>query len=380
MKFLNSKKTAEFKFWLSISFLLAAGLLSSCSSIDPRETDAELTETLPYMKETSYTQALNDLGLMTEIYGSPSLKIQCNPMGDNTGTSASTGGEIPRDITEIMKSSLNAIGGKVIFIPYDPSFIQNNVVTGYSTFSNKTIPDVVLSGGITEFDRGLETRGESTDASMGGEIKGGLPADIPGKDLELRYGAASKSGLARITLDFNLLDYVSMTGIPKMNITNSMEVHKASSDKEMGVSIFGQTFGAKGSVKKVQGRHAAVRLLVELSMIQMVGKHLSLPYWRFLGEGATPDKYVLDRIGDYYRILTDEETIANVQEWLYLYGYNVEVTARMDVATKKALAAMQKPIPTDKKRIGFDTFLELYLHVPVSQEVKRRRDSETWRR
>jgi hypothetical protein len=349
--------------------------LTSCASMDPQPV-VNLPESKPYAKVTNYTQALGDLGLMTEIYSTPAFKIQCNPIGDNTGSSGATGAEIPRDITEMMKSSLNAIGGKVTYIPYDPSFIQSQVVTGYSNFHNKVIPDAILTGGITEFDRGLETRSSGTDVSAGYEFSG-LPENfsMASKAAELRNSQGDKSGLARITLDFNMLDFQTMTGIPKSNVTTSMEVHKALSERELGVSIFGQSFGGKGSVKKVQGRHAAVRLLVELSMIEIVGKHLRLPYWRLLGEDAQPDRLVIDEISQYYRYLTDAETISNVQEWLYLYGYNTETTGRLDEGTKKALEDLLKVSDFTASRIDFKTFYNVYSNIPITPEAKRRRES-----
>lgn len=388
MKFLQLNSNLKYRGSLRIALFSFLCLQLSCAALDPREADVKLKKSLPKMKITNYTQALNDLGLMTEIYGAPALRIQSNPIGDNTGTSMATGGEIPRDITEMMKSSLNAIGGKVIFIPYDPAFMQNQMMTGYSSFGNKTVPDVILSGGITEFDRGLVTRGKNTDVSLGGEISN-LPAGFPSNDLGLRYGHAQKTGLARITLDFNLLDFQTMTGIPKMNTVNSMTVHKALKDQELGISLFGQSFGGKGSIKKVQGRHAAVRLLVELSMIQIVGKHLKLPYWRLLGEDAKPDKFVMDQITQYYRCLSDGETIAVVQEWLYLYGFDVDITAELDEPTKNALELVQKLRASGKtqfhmndpkkKRINFETFTYLYLHIPITPEVKRRTETAAWK-
>jgi hypothetical protein len=350
--------------------------LAACASLNPTRPEVNLPESKPHAKVTSYTQALGDLGLMTEIYGTPVFKIQCNPIGDNTGSSGATGAEIPRDITEMMKSSLNAIGGKVTYIPYDPSFIQNQVVTGYSNFHNKTIPDAVLTGGITEFDRGLETRSSGTDISAGYEFNG-VPDSLgmATKAAELRNSQGNKSGLARITLDFNMLDFQTMTGISKSNVTNSMEVHKALSERELGVSIFGQSFGGKGSVKKVQGRHAAVRLLVELSMIQIVGKHLRLPYWRLLGEDAKADQLVIDEVSQYYRYLTDAETISNVQEWLYLYGYNTQATGRMDEATKKSLEDLLNVSEFNSNRVDFKTFYTVYANIPITPEAKRRRES-----
>jgi hypothetical protein len=355
--------------------LLVIGL-TSCAGLNPHQPEVNLPESKPHANVTNYTQALGDLGLMTEIYGTPVFKIQCNPIGDNTGSSGATGAEIPRDITEMMKSSLNSIGGKVTYIPYDPSFIQNQVVTGYSNFHNKVIPDVVLTGGITEFDRGLETRSSGTDVSAGYEFNG-LPDSfsMSSKATEFRNSQGDKSGLARITLDFNLLDFQSMAGVPKSNVTNSMEVHKGLSERELGVSIFGQSFGGKGSVKKVEGRHAAVRLLVELSMIQIVGKHLRLPYWRLLGEDAKPDKQVIEEISQYYRYMTDSETISNVQEWLSLYGYNTEATGQLDEMTKKSLEDLLKVADFNNTRLDFKTFFYVYSNIPITPEAKRRRES-----
>lgn len=345
-------------------------LLASCANMDPRKVDVELKESAPEAKTTNYTQALSDLGLMTEIYATDALKIQSNPIGDNTGTSGSTGGEIPRDITEIMKSSLNSIGGNVVYIPYDPSFIQNQMVTGYSGFENKTIPQVILTGGITEFDRGLVSRSSNTDASAEAEFSG-LPDALPAKNVALKYGDAGKDSVSRITLDFNLLDFKTMSGIPKMNTVNTMEVSKILAGKELGISLFGQTFGLKGSVKKVQGRHAAVRLLVELSMIQIVGKHLVLPYWRLLGDDAQPDKVVMDTITKYYYGLSDAERVANVQTWLYLYGNDLKPTGKLDTATVNAI---KQAAPGFQGKVDQDTFVKIYTNIPINHAALGRRE------
>lgn len=347
-------------------------LLASCSGIDPGQVDVELKESAPEVKLTSYTQSLSDLGLMTEIYGTGSLKIQSNPIGDNTGTAQSTGGEIPRDITEMIKSSLNSIGGNVIFIPYDPAYMQNQMVTGYSSFDEKLIPDVVISGGITEFDRGLETRGEGTDAGAEAEFTG-MKDWLPSKRVSVDYSSSSKQGLARITLDFNLLNFKTMAGIARMNTVNSIEVSKAMSDKELGITIFGPTFGRKGSVKKVQGRHAAVRLLVELSMIQIVGKHLALPYWRLLGNDDNPDIVVVSELQKSYYSLNPSERISLVQEWLFLHGYNVNITGYVDEATVSALKNFDEAFDINKP-ISVEAFVDIYNTIPISQKTLGRRN------
>jgi len=360
--YLRSKKI------LQVVLVLGVLFLSACAGVDPAKVDVELKETAPVTKITSYTKALQQLGMMSEIYGVHSLKVQSNPIGDNTGTAGATGGEIPRDITEMIKSSLNSIGGQVTFIPYDPAFIQNQMVTGYSTFDNKLIPDVVISGGITEFDRGLETRGDGTDVAASADFTN-APSFMPSKTVSIDYGETGKTGLARITLDFNLLDFKTMAGVPRMNTVNSLEVHKALAEEEFGITLFGPTFGRKGSVKKVQGRHAAVRLLVELSMTQIVGKYLNLPYWVLLGEDVQADEVVMTKIEEEFYSLSEPARTLKAQEWLFLMGEDVNLNGQLDENTVAALRTFDPAYAT----LDFDTYANLYQAVPIDPQTMGRR-------
>ncbi len=57
--------------------------VSGCVS-SPTKVDIQLKESAPEVKLTSYSEALIDLGLMTEIFDTGELKIQSDPIGDNT--------------------------------------------------------------------------------------------------------------------------------------------------------------------------------------------------------------------------------------------------------------------------------------------------------
>lgn len=351
---------------------LAFVLVSSCGDMNPKNVNVELQKSAPVEKVTSYSQALVDLGLMSQIYDTGLMKVQSQDIADETGTSVTTGGEIQRNVTEIMKSTLNNIGGNVIFIEYNPSYIQNQMVSGYSSFDNKAIPDVVITGGITEFDRGLETRGDNTNVDVEAEF-GGAPKWFPSETAGISYGDSSKTGKARITLDFNLKDFQSLAGIPRMTTTNSMEVYKGLREEEVGITLFGPTFGLKGSIKKVQGRHEAVRVLVQVSMIQMIGKYLALPYWRLLGDDVQPDKVVLDSISATYYRMGREDRIGAVQQWLILHGFDVVINNRLDSKTLAALQSFDPSFAGDEKGISEAVFSKLYLTIPVNREVLSRR-------
>ncbi|SDU35563.1 hypothetical protein [Desulfobacula phenolica] len=370
-----TKMNAKFCYKLVCRLFLSCVCFSmfSCVSVDPAKVDVTLKQSQPEVKLTSYTETLNELGLMTEIYATGELRIQSDPVGDNTGTSGSTGGEIPRDITEILKSTLNSIGGNVLYIPYDPAYIQNMNVTGYSNFEGKLIPEVVVSGGITEFDRGLTTRGDGTDIGAEASFTN-APSWTPANTVGFDYGNSGKEGTARITLDFNMLDFKTLAGIPRMNTVNSMEVHKALREKELGITLFGPTFGRKGSIKKVQGRHAAVRVLVEVSMIQMIGKYLVLPYWKLLGDDSDPDPVVTKQIKRYYYSLNDEERISTVQQWMFLYGNDLKFSGQLDNPTIIALQKLSPSFAVGSKTIDLDTFITIYTGIPIDERTLARRN------
>lgn len=352
-------------------------VLAGCGDKNPANVDVTLEEKAPEAKITSYTPMLSQLGLMTEIYDTGIVKIQSQDISDNTGASSHTGGEIQRNITEMVKSTLNSIGGNVVFIEYDPAYIQNQTVTGYSDFSNKLIPDVVLTGGITEFDRGLETRGDGTDFGASAEFDDVVPSELPTGEIAVRYGDSSKYNLARITLDFNMKNFQTLAGISKMNTVTSIEVGKALGKREFGVALFGVTFGQKGSIKKVQGRHEAIRLLVQASMIQMVGKYMVLPYWRLLGEDAEPDPLISEALTRSYYNMDESQKMTLVQEWLYLHGHDVQFTGRLDPPTEKALQAFSNEDQPGSGAIDVDLFTRLYMTVPLSYQAMERRKAIT---
>jgi len=343
--------------------LTAAALLTACES-NPQNVDVKLKKSAPTPKFTIYSQAINKMGMMTEIYDSIPLRIMTTEISDNTGTSVATSAEIPRDITEMVKSALNSIGGKITYIPYDPSFLSNNMAVGYSEFANKLVPDVMVSGGITEFDRGLVTKGDGTNL--------GLAGTVGGKALGFAYDDSNKSSLARVTLDFNLVDFQTFAGIPRIQAINSIKLNKALKETNIGFQIIGNAFGVKGDVKKVQGRHAAVRLLVQLSMLQIVGRYQKLPYWNLI-PGAIVDQVVLDRVMEDYYDMSSQQQIVKFQELLFIKGYNIDITGQFDSKTKAALQkfAVEKNIADNG--INANVYWELYNSIQITHESRHKR-------
>jgi hypothetical protein len=354
-----------------IGALLLAWALMGCTAVAPKPDQLQLPSEPPAMSATAFSDALSRLGILSEIYSSKLLKIQCREVDDDTGTSYHTEGEIPKNITVMVNSALNAIGGRVVYIPYWPDYFAGLQISGYPARNRKLVPDVVLAGGITEFDRGLTTVDQRRNLDLETKEIEDAPDWFAGNTIGLDYSQGDKWSKAKIAVDFNLISFEAQCGIPKMQASNGITVYKGVKEGELGFTLFGPTIGLRGSVKKVQGRHEAVRYLVQFSVIQLVGRYLDLPYWQLL-DGVKPDPVVLSTLRTNYQ----RKDLAGQTLWLkrllWLHGHPVAVNDTLDPETRAALAKVDPAYDGRKASVPVETFLKLYLSVPVTgQSIER---------
>ena len=312
-----------------------AAFCCTCSSMNPLEPTIDMKEDMPVVQTTAFSDALTGLGRMSVAYGTKKLNVLFAMARDDTGTHVFTGGEIPYDISEMVKSSLNAIGGNVHLIPYEQLGVAKDFQTVYGIkpqLSNK--PDICITGGITQFDRALESKKKGINASAEGTFHG--------RDIGIDADFSEQGSTASITVDFNAASFGGKIVIPSIQAVNSIKVYKAAKETELGFTILGPSIGLSGSMKKIEGRHAACRLLVEMSMIQIVGRYLKLPYWNLL-PGLKPDQVVLDALKDDFYAMDHQTQVRWIQ--------------RLASATGNSGAA---------STISADNYVKLYCALPAT--------------
>ena len=328
--------------------------LTSC--FVPRSIEApELT---PEPGITKYGAVLDNFGLLLETYRDSVIYVMSQDIVDATGVSTATGGEIPYNITEMVRSALNSIGNGVVYVPHDPALIVNEMHLGAS-FKRPT-PTILLSAALTEYDRTLESEGGSLDlqSSFGGGI---TETDI-GADMKESFS------VSRITVDMNLIDYKQMVMIPKMQSINSVRVYNVTGSNSLSFAINGNGLGISGQIKKINGRHAAVRLLVELSVLEIVGRYAAVPYWRCLPEGKE-DPVVVEKLRRFFNKQDQAGRIKAVQQLLPYYGqHGVTLTGKLDPPTLSALAAMGRKFEGKVSKDDLaQSYTTLYLNLPYDQ-------------
>ena len=353
------KSRLPFPFACLVALLL---VLSGCSLTPPltqEEKDRYLKPPSPYAKATSYSDALEELGAMLEAYGHPSeaYVIQGRQVINKTACT-----NLPLNITDMIKTAVNKVGGNVLYSTFDPDYIIGEVQTGNPNMSRR-LPVVVLEGAITECDENLDTQSQGINADL---MIGGGDSEV-----DLGGGANKDSDHARIALDLHLMDYSTQTLIPRKQSALAVDVWNLSKSYNFGFQVQGSGLGIDGRRKITQGKHDAVRILVELSVLQVLGRLFEVPYWRFIPE-AEEDQAVLRMISRNFSQVSGEIQIQTTQALLRRHGYPVEVSGRLDAATRAAIdhyaTTTEASLP---REIGPELYVHLFVNMPLSQPPLR---------
>ena len=350
--------------------LLCGLALGGCSSLDrarsaSQETLVERTRamTAPQSLDTRYTAALERFGRMLEVYraGRAPMYVQSRNITDATGLSHPlVGSELPSDITEMLRSAVNRIGDRVIYVPFQPDYVLGHAQQGAKL--QLTLPNVQITGAITEFDRALASASKGVDAGvLIGKGKGETDASFSGK---------GTSTISRLSLDFNLVDFNTQTMLPRMQATNSMRVLNESKEDAFDFAIYGNGFGLTSNTRYLQGRHNAIRLLVDLSVLQLLGRYAGVPYWRCI-PGAEPDTVVLQKITKAYLANDGTTRVKWLQDTLKDYGFPLAQTGVLDERTRTALDSViaQFKLPPTRDYLDPALFERLFVNIPVERPV-----------
>ena len=354
--------------WTALA--LAVATLAGCASTENALKDAntllaerEADKLLPVTNLSPYSLALGRFGRMLDVYkeGDPVIYMQTRSILDATNLSSPlVGAEIPGDITEMVRTAVNRIGARVVYVPYHPDYLISQAQLGAKF--GVTMPDFLITGALTEFDRAIAGAGRVN--SVGIEFGGGNGKVTLGGDVKR---TAIYSALA---LDLNLVSFSTQQMVPQIQASNVVKVLNFSSEDNASLGFYGDAFGFKLEGKYLQGRHSAIRTLVDLSVLELVGKATNTPYWRCIPNGK-PDPVVVDNMRSAFNGLSPELKLGLIQVTLRKYGEPVQVTQKLDDATRQAL---EKVYGTRYASLGsvdvmtWQGFEPLFFGVPMAWE------------
>lgn len=259
-----------------ICISLAGLLFSACTS---REALVVEPYSTPTQRTDAFTESLHCFGRMLNAYVDQPLPVEVGVVKDATGASKEE--EVPIDLRDMTVSTVSKIGGPLSIV-YRPTIeeaqlfnIGGAALIPTRAFGFDTI--FTLYGAVTEFDRAVygTKKSQNVSAQFGGG--NGLT--------NLDFGRNQERTSTRMVMDFYANQTTMFSIANHTASTNAMLLNLDNIDHNYDISIEGNSIGWSESLSRIEARHASVRLLVELGVIETLGKAVPVPYWKCLPGG-----------------------------------------------------------------------------------------------
>lgn len=312
------------------SICVLVGCSASVPKLEPMKVEAPI--------QTTYTNALSDLNTVLETYlpsDYPDTYFSIKPVVDATGLSGT--GEIPGDITALVRDAISQVHYKVRHVEsYDGNDqvqlqvemlkLQMQKLQGMKVKqAERPAVDFTIDGRISQFDRNLESTSDKYRAMAafgGGYVR-----------TDLNASAEKATRLSRLAVSFSVFNPSGINLPGKFGA--SMEVLYAKNGLDLGFAVYGNGLGYGTEATAMHGRHQALQMMTEFSVVQIIGRALNVPYWR-VGASQnifTRDQLVLDNWRKEYQdkgallvAFMQAQCIANGDR-------SVSVTGQLDNAT-----------------------------------------------
>lgn len=261
----------------------------------PQKNHTNMQDSLRCMDKLFLENGIRDLVVMTEDIVDNSKKLQVGAR-DMLISSVS-------DMTRRSRAvRLITFGGDVV------NLVNWLNASGSNSRVYTFKPDFNIRGSISQMDDNLAQRRSGAGASVG-------PID---------FDKSKDASAAVLGLDLSIISTQTMELLPGVTSRNSIVLVKEGSGTGGGVSgtVAKQRFGVNFdfSFNKNEGSAQAVRTLVELATIELLGKLTRVPYWSCLGIDEE-HPVVKEEIGDWYFVLAnDGKLIPYVQNQLRIRG------------------------------------------------------------
>jgi curli biogenesis system outer membrane secretion channel CsgG len=279
--------------------------LGGCASMTDTRTptvagydEVRVAPTLPITRNvTGFNEALRCMDGQLALYGAAASLI-VEDLNDRTQ-------KVPAGTTDMFISAMSQMTRRsqairTVAFSDDTKNLTTFMARAGSkdAFQIENIPTYTIRGSITQFDDNLAKK----------TADGGVTIGL-GQKTFMGVGASKSSSINMVALDLAVVRAKDFSLVPGVNSRNSaailqegVGVDGEASYKKLGVNFM-------TSFSKSDGKSIALRNLVELSAIELMGKLNKLPYWKCLGvPSSQPD--VLAEIEDWHQSMGAGEKVA----------------------------------------------------------------------
>ncbi|MEO5698761.1 MAG: DUF4384 domain-containing protein [Burkholderiaceae bacterium] len=340
--------------------LLIAAALAGCSTLDAHketveQTDAARTgpEQTPFRAITGFSDGLRCMDNLLIVYGVRDISMLVEDILDQTKKiNAGTRDMLITALSDMTRRSrairVNAFGK-------DATNAISFLASAQSQSAYQVVPPYDIKGSVSQFDENVIRNQKDLGAGFSPFINLGIARDA----------ASSIMGL-----DLSILSTSDLSVLPGVTSRNSVVILKQGKgfDGDAAYSKFGINFSM--TLSKSEGQAQALRGLVELAMIELIGKLTKTPYWQCLGIDPRVNEEIRREISDWYYAMAASrvELIAWFQNQLRRRGYyDGPIDGEFNAAFDEATANYRVAIGLPRKDVLDEAFFTAYLNTDHSK-------------
>src|ERR1700710_34592 len=276
-------------------------LLGACQTRPETAYDVAQPRTAAVRNIGNFNEALRCMDDVVLAQGKQDIYITTAGIPDATGLIATGTKEMFITAVSRMSAKSNAFR----FVDYDPTQLDVQVLSELVGLHDDFVaPNYYVRGAITQLDSNVL----QSQASAG--------VSIPGLDL----AANANQIVSVVSIDLNIGKLITRQILPGISASNSMAVVQSGKGADVGGLIGKAGLSLSVSLDKSEGFHQAVRNLIELSTIEILGKLTRVPYWQCLSIESTNPSFRAEARG-WFDMMRERERDSFVSAALARTGY-----------------------------------------------------------
>ena len=343
--------------------LSIAGALGGCAAVDQLEVkDKTVAQTqttkvgpelAPFRSITGFSAGLRCMDNMMIDYGVRDLSMLVEEILDSTKkVNAGT-----RDmlITAVSDMTRRSRALRLVAYGKDATNAISFLASAQRQSAYEVIPQFDIKGSVSQLDENVIRNQKDAGFSIQPFINLGITRDA----------ASSILGL-----DLSVLLTEDMSVLPGVTSRNSVVILKSGRglDGDAAYHKFGISYSM--NLSKSEGQAQALRGLVELAVIELMGKLTRTPYWKCLGgDPETNDEIKLELSDWYYAMASGRgEIVAYFQSQLRRRGFYVgPVDGEFNPAIDEALGNYRAALGMSNEAVIDEAFFRAYLNADLSK-------------
>lgn len=328
----------------AVLLALAAG---GCHPRPETSFDAQQPRTAAVRNIGSFSESLRCMDDLFLAHGKRDIYITTAGIPDATGLIA-TG---TKEMFISAVSRMSAKSGAFRFVDYDITQLDVQVLSELVGLTPEFVaPSYYIRGAITQLDSSVLASSKSAGLSLA----------------RLDLGVSSDQVVSVVSMDLNVGRLVTRQILPGISANNSIAVVRTGRGADVGGLIGKAGLSFSVSLDKSEGFAQAVRNLVELSTIEVLGKLARVPYWECLSIEPTNPAFRAEA-RQWFDLMGAEERNRQVQAALVRTGHLRGEGAASGRDLSAAVARYQAEhdlVPSG--RVDFELYYRLLAADPAS--------------